>query len=71
MLKEFFTSYAVSWRNKDRKKKAELASKTDKHAPPELRVNKILSQFPEFYETYGLKPGDSLWVPPEKRVTIW
>ena len=50
---------------------AELASKTDKHAPPELRVNKILSQFPEFYETYGLKPGDSLWVPPEKRVTIW
>jgi predicted metalloendopeptidase len=71
MLKDFFVSYAVSWRNKDRKKKADLASKTDKHAPPELRVNKILSQFPEFYETYGLKPGDSLWVLPEDRVTIW
>ena len=71
MLKEYFTSYAVSWRNKDRKKKAEVASKSDKHAPPELRVNKILSQFPEFYETYGLKQGDTLWVPPENRVTIW
>ena len=71
MLKEYFTSYAVSWRNKDRKKKAEIASKSDKHAPPELRVNKILSQFPEFYETYGLKHGDTLWVAPENRVTIW
>jgi len=71
MLKEYFTSYAVSWRNKDRKKKAEVASKSDKHAPPELRVNKILSQFPEFYETYGLKQGDTLWVAPENRVTIW
>jgi len=71
MLKEYFTSYAVSWRNKDRKKKAEVASKSDKHAPPELRVNKILSQFPEFYETYGLKQGDTLWVSPENRVTIW
>jgi len=71
MLKEYFTSYAVSWRNKDRKKKAEIASKSDKHAPPELRVNKILSQFPEFYETYGLKQGDTLWVAPENRVTIW
>ena len=71
MLKEYFTSYAVSWRNKDRKKKAEVASKSDKHAPPELRVNKILSQFPEFYETYGLRQGDTLWVAPENRVTIW
>ena len=71
MLKEYFTSYAVSWRNKDRKKKAEIASRSDKHAPPELRVNKILSQFPEFYETYGLKQGDTLWVAPENRVTIW
>ena len=71
MLKEYFTSYAVSWRNKDRKKKAEVASKSDKHAPPELRVNKILSQFPEFYETYGLKQGDTLWVAPENRVMIW
>ena len=71
MLKEYFTSYAVSWSNKDRKKKAEIASKSDKHAPPELRVNKILSQFPEFYETYGLKQGDTLWVAPENRVTIW
>ena len=71
MLKEYFTSYAVSWSNKDRKKKAEIASKSDKHAPPELRVNKILSQFPEFYETYGLKQGDTLWVSPENRVTIW
>ena len=71
MLKEYFTSYAVSWRNKDRKKKAEIASRSDKHAPPELRVNKILSQLPEFYETYGLQQGDRLWVSPEQRVTIW
>ena len=71
MLKEYFTSYAVSWRNKDRKKKAEIASKSDKHAPPELRVNKILTQFQEFYDTYNIQPGDALWVKPEDRVQIW
>jgi putative endopeptidase len=71
MMKEYFTSYAVSWRNKDRKKKAEIASKSDKHAPPELRVNKILTQFQEFYDTYNIQPGDSLWVKPEDRVQIW
>jgi putative endopeptidase len=71
MMKEYFTSYAVSWRNKDRKKKAEIASKSDKHAPPELRVNKILTQFQEFYDTYNIQPGDALWVKPEDRVQIW
>jgi predicted metalloendopeptidase len=71
MLNDYFSAYAVSWRNKDRKKKAELSSKTDKHAPPELRVNKIISQFPEFYSTYNVREGDNLWVSPEKRVTIW
>jgi predicted metalloendopeptidase len=71
MLHDFFSSYAVSWRNKDRKKSAELASRADKHAPAQLRVNKIISQFPEFYETYGVKPGDALWVDPNKRVTLW
>lgn len=71
MLNDYFSAYAVSWRNKDRKKKAELSSKTDKHAPPELRVNKIISQFPEFYSTYNVREGDNLWVSPEKRVIIW
>jgi len=71
MLHDYFSAYAVSWRNKDRTRKAELASKSDKHAPPELRVNKIISQFPEFYEAYSVEEGDRLWVDPEKRVTIW
>ena len=71
MYKEYFTAYAVSWRNKDRKKKAEVASKSDKHAPPELRVNKVLSQFQEFLDTYSITKGDPLWTEPKDRALVW
>jgi len=26
---------------------------------------------PAFYEAFGVKEGDKLWLPPEKRVSIW
>jgi predicted metalloendopeptidase len=26
---------------------------------------------PEFYEAFGVKQGDALWLPPEERVRIW
>lgn len=64
-LREFFISYAVSWRQKDRAKKAKQALLIDSHAPPMLRVNLIVRQFAEFYEAFD---GGS---PPEMRITFW
>jgi predicted metalloendopeptidase len=71
MYKDFFISYAVSWRNKDRPRKAKEALKSDPHAPAPLRVNLIVAQFEEFYKAFDIGPGDSIYVPPEKRVQLW
>ena len=28
-------------------------------------------QFDEFYETYGIQPGDGMYLAPEDRITVW
>jgi predicted metalloendopeptidase len=71
MYKDFFISYAVSWRNKDRPKKAKESLKSDPHAPAQLRVNIIVAQFEEFYKAFDITPDMKGYVPPEKRVQLW
>lgn len=67
----FFTSYAVSWRTKEKKEKALQALMMDVHAPPIARVNTIVSQFDDWYECYGIVPGDPLYKAPERRIRIF
>lgn len=69
--RDFFTSYATSWRTKMRPKKALISLRTSEHAPAKLRVNCIVKQFDEFYEAYGIKAGDVGWVDPSERIRIW
>lgn len=70
-LRDFFVSYAISWRTKERPRKAIQALFMDVHAPPELRVNFIVSQFDEWYEIFEVKPDDKLYIAPEKRIRIF
>jgi putative endopeptidase len=70
-LRDFFIAYAISWRLKDRSKKASQALQIDQHAPPEFRVNLIVSQFPEFYEVFKVSEDSPMWIPPEKRIKLW
>jgi predicted metalloendopeptidase len=30
-----------------------------------------VSNMPEFYEAFNVKPGDKMYLPPEDRVIIW
>jgi putative endopeptidase len=69
--KDFFTSYAVSWRNKDRPRKAKQSLLLDVHAPAPHRVNVIVRQFAEFYEAFGIKEGDEGWIDVGDRVQLW
>jgi len=69
--RDFFTSYATSWRYKDKPKKRIQALIVDRHAPPSLRVNLVVSQFQEWYDAFDVKPGDKLYIPPEKRIHIF
>jgi putative endopeptidase len=70
-LQEFFTSYAVSWRNKDRPKKARQSLILDRHAPAPVRVNLIVRQFAEFYEAFDIGENDPGYIPPDKRIQLW
>jgi putative endopeptidase len=69
--RDFFVSYAVSWRNKDRPKKARQSLYLDVHAPAPLRVNMIVRQFQEFYDAFGLGPDSPGWIPKEDRIQLW
>ena len=69
--RDFFTSFAVSWRQKDRPKKARQSLLLDNHAPAPLRVNLIVRQFEAFYTAFDILPTDPYYVPPELRVRLW
>jgi predicted metalloendopeptidase len=45
--------------------------KSDPHSPGEYRCNGVLTNVPEFYTAFGVKDGDKMYAPPEKRVKIW
>jgi len=67
----FFRSYARQWtRAANHAALADLAE-SDVHAPNNLRTNRVLANFQEFADTYGIKPGDGMYVAPEDRIEIW
>jgi len=67
-LRDFFTSFAVSWRAKDRLKRAAELLVTDPHSPPMLRVNHVVRQFDEWYEAFDIPEGAEGWIAPEHRI---
>jgi putative endopeptidase len=56
---------------KERSKKAIQSLFLDVHAPAELRVNFIVNQFDEWYETFDVLVADKLYLPPEERIRIF
>ena len=69
-LRDFFISYAVSWRTKEHPSKQLQRLLIDLHAPPRLRVNLIVNHFQDWYDLFDVKPGDALYLPPSKRIHI-
>jgi predicted metalloendopeptidase len=70
-LRDFFMSYAVSWRTKEKKAKAMQILFMDVHSPPPARVNNIVCQFDEWYEAFDVKPGEALYKDPQHRIRIF
>lgn len=67
----FFISVARIWRVKMKDEFLRLWINNNPHSPPVWRVNGSLMNNPHFYEAFGVKSGDSLYLPEEKRVHIW
>ena len=69
--REFFISYAVSWRQIDRPEKARQALALDVHSPPPLRVNLIVRQFQEFYDAFDVAADAAGVIPASERIQFW
>jgi putative endopeptidase len=70
-VQRFFLSYAQVWENNIRDEALKLRIKTDPHSPGKQRVIAPLSNMPEFWEAFGVKPGDPMRMPDDKLVKIW
>ena len=44
---------------------------TDPHSPGRFRVIGPMRNVDAWYDAFGVKPGDAMYIPPEKRVHIW
>jgi predicted metalloendopeptidase len=69
--KEFFISFAKLWRQKMRSKELSRLIKSDVHSPGILRVNEVLKNMDEFYETFDITKNDKMYIKPVNRIKIF
>ena len=67
---QFFISYAQSWRGKSRDLALRNRILTDGHAPPQYRALTVRNIDP-WYQAFGVKAGDTLYLAPADRVRVW
>ncbi|TCS12699.1 M13 family metallopeptidase [Caulobacter sp. BK020] len=66
----FFLAYAQSWRGYSRPEAERQQLVTDGHAPDQYRADTVRN-LDAWYAAFDIKPGDALYLPPEKRVKVW
>lgn len=67
----FFLSWAQVWRANTRPEETASRIVTDPHSPGEFRCNGPLSNMPEFYQAFDVKPGDKMYREPADRAKVW
>ncbi|MDB5755664.1 MAG: peptidase, partial [Massilia sp.] len=67
----FFMGFGQIWRMKMREQQQIVQVKTDPHSPGQFRTNGVLVNQPGFYQAFGVKEGDKMYLAPKDRVTIW
>lgn len=67
----FFLGWATVWRSNITPENAAQRIMTDPHSPTKYRCNGIVSNMPEFYKAFNVKPGDAMYREENKRAAIW
>ena len=67
----FFLGFAQIWRGKIRDDALRQQLVTDPHSPSYYRANGTVRNVDAWYEAFGVKAGDPLYVAPDQRVRIW
>ncbi|HEY2779710.1 MAG TPA: M13 family metallopeptidase [Steroidobacteraceae bacterium] len=66
----FFLSYAQGWREKIRDAALRDEIVTDSHAPAQWRTYTVRN-LDAWYDAFQVKPGQTLYLPPNERVRVW
>jgi len=66
-----FLGWAQVWRGKTRDDALRQQLVSDPHSPERARVDVPMRNIDAFYEAFGLKSGDGMYVAPADRVRIW
>jgi predicted metalloendopeptidase len=66
----FFIAYAQAWATKMREPTLRQRVLTDGHAPGQFRALTVRN-LDSWYGAFGVKPGQKLYLAPEKRVKVW
>jgi putative endopeptidase len=67
----FFLSYANVWAGNIRTEEILVLTKSDPHSLGKWRVNGALPHIQAWYDAFGIKATDAMYVKPENRVSIW
>lgn len=68
---EYFLNWGRIWCIKAKPEYQTMLLSVDVHAPNLLRANMQPRNFDEWYETFGVKKTDKMYLSPSKRVHIW
>ena len=67
----FFLAYAGVWGQNITEKEIRNRVKNDPHALGEWRVNGALPHINAWYEAFGVKKGDKMFIPESERLQLW
>ena len=67
----FFLSWARVWASNMRQEYMAYLVTADTHSPNRARVNAALPHINAWYDAFGVKKGDKLFIPKKQRAQIW
>jgi len=67
---QFFLAFGQAWQSKAREAAERRQIATDPHAPAQFRADTVRNS-DAWYPAFDVKPGEALYLAPDKRVHIW
>ncbi|MEN3951362.1 M13 family metallopeptidase [Iodidimonas sp. SYSU 1G8] len=67
----YFLAWAQAWRTITTQDMLRQQLLSDPHSPAEYRVNGVVRNIDAWYDAFGVKEDDALYLPPSERVSIW
>ena len=67
----FYLAYARIWASNTTPEYTAQLVNSDVHSPNRIRVMAALPMIDTWYEAFGIKEGDKMFVPKEKRAQVW